>query len=318
MALPVCCHESLHTMACKRLSVKIPLPFNAGKWQITCLFVSAMIYRSGGWKQESAMRDILSDLEAELAVGQADPMGSAQRSMRTRLPKRFYEQVEVRQNDNGGFEILLDGRPVKTPGMTILSFVTEAAARLVADEFAAQRDVLDPKLMPCYRLANTAIDGVASDMQSVVEDILRFCGSDLLCYRAEAPEELVNRQRAVWDGPLAWVENKLGAQFTLAEGVMHITQPRATIAAFGAQIKPINDPVVLAALHSMMTLTGSAILALAVFDTHMSAAEAWNSAHVDEDYNIEQWGEDEEAKERRTARWAEMDAADRMIKALID
>jgi len=262
------------------------------------------------------VRDILTDMEKALVDGQADPMGSAQRSMRPKLAKRFYKDVTVAEAENG-YAVLLDGRTVKTPAKIALTFANEKAAQLVAGEFAAQIEVLDPMLMPCYRLANTALDGVSLDMQAVVEDVLRFCGSDLLCYRADGPEELVKRQRDAWDGPLDWAENLLGAQFILAEGVMHVAQPRETIAAYGAQIKPIDEPMVLASFHSMMTLTGSAILALAVFKDHLSAADAWNAAHVDEDHVIEQWGEDQEAKERRAYRWAEMDAADRMLKALL-
>lgn len=261
------------------------------------------------------MRDILTDLEEILAQGQADPMGSAQRSMRPKLAKRFYKDVAVSQQADGAFAVLLDGRPVKTPGKKSLAFVKAPVAQLVADEFAAQKEELDPVTMPCFRLANTAFDGVALDMQAVIEDILRFSGSDLLCYRAEGPEDLVAKQRDAWDSPLAWVEALIGAHFNLAEGVMHVAQPRETIAGFGAQIRQIEDPVDLAAFHSMMTLTGSAILALATYKSHLSAAECWRAAHVDEDHVIEQWGEDAEAKERRVQRWAEMDAADRMIKA---
>lgn len=261
------------------------------------------------------MRDILTDMEKALAEGQADPMGSAQRSMRPRLAKRFYKEVSVSETGEG-FVVLLDGRSVKTPGQATLKFATKPAAELVANEFASQVEVLDPLLMPCYRLANTAVDGVSLDPQSVIEDILRFCGSDLLCYRAEGPDELVQKQRAAWDEPLDWADKLLGTQFNLAEGVMHVAQPRETVAAFGMQIKPIENPMVLAAFHSMMTLTGSAILALAVFKQHMSAADAWNAAHVDEDHVNEQWGEDQEAKERRIFRWSEMEAADRMLNAL--
>lgn len=261
------------------------------------------------------MRDILSELQDSFELPAPDPMGSAQRSMRPHLPKRFYKEVSVVEGE-GGFNIHLDDRAVKTPSKQTLVFLTKAAADHVALEFSAQREVLDPKLMPCFRLANTAADGVAQDMQAVKEDILRFCGTDLLCYRADTPEDLVNRQCAVWDGPLDWAENLLSAQFTLVEGVIHVAQPRETIAAYGAQLTSIDDPLTLSAFHSMMTLTGSAILALAIYKGHMSAADAWIASYLDDDYMIEQWGEDEEAKDRRAYRWAEMDAADRMMKAL--
>jgi hypothetical protein len=119
--------------------------------------------------------------------------------------------------------------------------------------------------MPCYRLVNTAIDGVATDPQAVLEDVVRFFGSDLLCYRAGDPEALVAAQRDAWDGPLAWAEDLAGSRFALAEGIMHVAQPRETLSAMGVHLRQITDPVALAALHSMTTLTGSAILALARF-----------------------------------------------------
>ncbi|QKV20533.1 ATPase [Oricola thermophila] len=242
-------------------------------------------------------------------------MASAQANMRRQLPKRFYEQVSTGERD-GAFHVLLDGRAVKTPGKNALAFATAGAAALVAKEFEAQGEEIDPATMPCYRLANTAFDGVASDMQSVLEDILRFSGSDLLFYRADSPRELVERQRRSWDPVVEWAERLAGIQLNLAEGVIHVEQPRELFTALGVHLKEVDDPVVLAAIHSMTTLTGSALLALAVRKGELTAREAWDAAHVDEDWNISQWGEDAEAKERRTRRWAEMDAADRLVKAL--
>lgn len=261
------------------------------------------------------MRDILADLDHGFETKRGDPMTAAQTSMRPKLPKRFYTDVTVEEGENG-FAILLDGSTIRTPGKIAIAVATRTAAQLVADEFGAQKDVLDPATMPMFRLANTAIDGVARDPQAVVEDIIRFSGTDLLCYRASEPQELVELQRRHWDGPLDWIEQRAGARFNLAEGVMHVTQPRETIAAFGNLLRPVSDPVMLAALHSMTTLLGSAILALAVFEGHLSHAEAWNAAHVDEDWQISQWGSDEEAEANRIRRWVEMDAAARMIDAL--
>ena len=136
------------------------------------------------------MRDILNDLEAGKLLSDPDPIRRAQIQMRTPLPKRFYKEVSVAAGE-GGFAVHLDGKAVKTPGKALLVLPTERAARLVADEFAAQGETLDLGSMPAYRLVNTAIDGVASDPQAVLEDILRFSSSDLLCYRADAPETLV-------------------------------------------------------------------------------------------------------------------------------
>lgn len=260
------------------------------------------------------MRDILSFADADKGEPN-DPMKSAQANMRQPLPKRFYEQVETGERD-GAHHVLLDGRAVKTPGKNALAFATPAAAALVAAEFDGQGKELDPAAMPCYRLANTAIDGVAADMQAVLEDILRYCGSDLLFYRAEGPDGLVANQRTLWDPVIDWAEGLAGSRFNLAEGIIHVAQPRETIAALGVHLKTVSDPIVLAAIHSMTTLTGSALLALAVWKGELSAADAWTAAHVDEDWNVAQWGEDSEAKSRRVRRRAEMDAADRLIKAL--
>ncbi|MAS03550.1 MAG: ATPase [Ahrensia sp.] len=260
------------------------------------------------------VRDILS-LSDPKADEPRDPMVSAQASMRAALPKRFYKQVETGERD-GVHHVLLDGRAVKTPGKNTLAFATPEAAGLVAAEFDGQGEEIDPNTMPCYRLANTAIDGVASDMQAVLEDILRYCGTDLLFYRADGPEGLEARQREIWDPVVDWADSLAGARFSLAEGVIHVAQPREAIAGLGIHLKTVTDPVVLAALHSMTTLTGSALLAIAVWKGELTAEQAWEAAHVDEDWNIAQWGEDAEAKARRVRRWSEMDAADRLIRAL--
>lgn len=262
------------------------------------------------------MRDILSF--SDPAEGEKrDPMESAQANMRRQLPKRFYKSVETGERD-GLHHVLLDGRAVKTLGQAPLALSTAAAASLIAAEFDVQGEEIDPAAMPCYRLANTALDGVAADMQAVLEDVLRYCGTDLLFYRADGPLGLTDRQRELWDPVVEWAESLGGARFQLAEGVIHVAQPREAIAAIGVHLKMVDDPTVLAALHSMTTLTGSALLALAVWKGELTAADAWTAAHVDEDWNIAQWGEDAEAKARRAKRWAEMDAADRLVRALRD
>ena len=244
-----------------------------------------------------------------------NPMKAAREAMRAPLPGRFYAEVAVAA-DEDGFAVRLDGGTARTPGGNPIRLATGPAARIVADEFAAQGAVIDPATMPAWRLVNTAIDGVATDRQAVVEDMVRFFGSDLVCYRADAPAALVEAQRARWDAPLDWAESVAGARFALSEGLMHVAQPRQTLAAMGALVGRVADPVALAALHSMTTLTGSAILAYGTFRGAWSAAEAWRAAHVDEDFNIAQWGEDAEAKARRDRRWTEMDAAARMARAL--
>jgi len=261
------------------------------------------------------MRDILEDMEAGRLLSDADPVKRAQNQMRTALPKRFYTDVTVEGDDNG-FVVKLDGRAVRTPAKAVLALPTRQSAQIVADEFAAQQDVIDPVTMPATRLVNTAIDGVASEADAVAEDILRFASSDLLCYRADSPEGLVARQNEAWDPILDWASAMLGARFLLAEGVIHVTQPPASIAALRIHLDQRREPVRLAALHLMTSLTGSALLALAVDAEEITAEEAWRAAHVDEDWQIEHWGQDSEAVARRNARWRDMNAAARTIAAL--
>src|SRR5690606_27493073 len=128
------------------------------------------------------------------------------------------------------------------------------------------------------------------DPQALVEDIMRFSSSDLLCYRAEGPDTLVRRQNEAWDPVIDWAGGWLGARFNLAEGVMHVEQPREAIAAIGIHLRQRAEPFRLASLHVMTTLTGSALLALAVDFGELDAEAAWNAAHVDEDFQAGQWG----------------------------
>jgi chaperone required for assembly of F1-ATPase len=261
------------------------------------------------------MRDILNDLEAGKQLSDPDPVRRAQIQMKAPLPKRFYKEVSVVPVAEG-HAIHLDGKPVRTPGRALLALPTERAARLVADEFAAQVEIIDPVSMPVTRLVNTAIDGVATDPQAVLEDILRFASSDLLCYRADGPQGLVIRQNEHWDPVIDWARATLGARFNLAEGVIHVEQPRETIAVLGAHLARRAEPLRLAAMHLMTSLTGSALLAIAVEAGELDSEAAWNAGHVDEDWQIEHWGQDAEAVARRSARKRDMMAAAGLIEAL--
>ncbi|OWV75115.1 ATPase [Rhizobium sp. R339] len=252
------------------------------------------------------MRDLLNDLSEGLS--HPDPIRRAQIQMKKPLPKRFYSEVAVAEHEDG-FAITLDGKLVRTPARQALAVPTEALARLVAAEWEAQSEVIDPITMPVTRLVNTAIDGIATNTQAIFEDILRFSSTDLICYRAEGPERLVERQAERWDPVIDWAANDLGARFILVEGVMHHEQPREATAAFAVTLKRHESPMALAALHTITTLTGSAILALAFAEGRVTMEEAWSLAHLDEDWTIEHWGSDEEAEERRAKRFAEFKAA---------
>ncbi|MFN3546444.1 MAG: ATP12 family chaperone protein [Mesorhizobium sp.] len=260
------------------------------------------------------MRDILNDLEGSF-LSDPDPVKRAQIQMRQPLPKRFYKEVSVAPFE-GGYGVHLDGRPVRTPGKGPVALRTEAAARLIADEFAAQEKEIDPVRMPATRLVNTIIDGVARDPDAVLEDILRYASTDLLCYRAGSPERLVELQAQAWDPVLDWARNRLGARLVLAEGVMHVEQPREAIASIGVHLRLDTDPFRLGCLHVMTTLTGSALLALAVDAGEIDAEAAWTLAHVDEDWTISQWGEDAEAAVARANRHRDMRAADALLRTI--
>lgn len=260
------------------------------------------------------MRDLLNDLEAGRAA-QRDPNEAAREAMRVQLPIRFYKTAGFEAED-GGFSVRLDGKQVRTPGRRPLVLPTARAAGLVADEFEAQAEKIDPMTMPVTRMVNTTIDGVADDVQAVLEDILRYASSDLICYRADTPQELVKRQGDAWDPVLDWLQGLLGARFMLAEGVMPVEQPRETIAVLGAYLAQRREPFRIAALHVMTSLMGSALLALAVDGEKLDVERAWAAAHIDEDWNIEQWGEDAEAASRRAHRLLEMRAAGALLAAL--
>jgi chaperone required for assembly of F1-ATPase len=259
------------------------------------------------------MRDIFPDPSEVLS--HADPTRRAQIQMHKPLPKRFYSEVSVSEGE-GGHAIHLDGKPVKTPAKKPLAVPTAALAELLREEWAAQTDVIDPGTMPVTRLVNTAIDGVTADSQAVFEDILRFSSSDMLCYRAEGPENLVARQNEKWDPVIDWAANELGARFILIEGVMPQEQPKEAIAAFAVTLRKYDTPIELTSLHMVTTLTGSAILALAFAEGRITAEEAWTLAHLDEDWTNEHWGTDAEAEHRRAKRLEEMQAAARAFQAL--
>jgi chaperone required for assembly of F1-ATPase len=231
------------------------------------------------------------------------------------LPKRFYESADVAaaEGEEGGFVVQLDGRPVRTPKRRLLLVPDRDLAQAIAAEWNAVADVIDPADMPLTRLANTAIDGVADTMEAVAQDAARFAETDLICYRAEDPEGLVARQTEVWDPLVDWARDDQGLRLNLAGGVMHVAQPPETLERAHAHLAAL-DAFALTGLHVMTTLTGSLVIALAVARGRLSVEEAWAASLVDEDWQISQWGDDEEALRRRQTNWLEMEAAARLAR----
>lgn len=226
-------------------------------------------------------------------------------------PRRFYKAASVAPRGSA-FRLLLDGKPVRTPARNEMLLPTRALADAVAAEWDAQSERIDPVTMPLTRLVNSAIDGVMGREAEVRADVVKYAGSDLVCYRAEGPAELVRRQSEAWDPVLAWAREALGASFHVAKGIMPTVQPAQARTSIARAVEA-HSAFDLAALHVMTTLMGSALLALAHARGHMSADDAWAAAHVDEDWQISQWGGDAEAEARRERRWMEMQAASRLI-----
>jgi chaperone required for assembly of F1-ATPase len=240
-------------------------------------------------------------------------MESAQRLARPALPRRFYK-VAAAVPHEAGFAVALDGRLTRTPARKYLAVPQLALAEALAAEWDAQVEEIDPGRMPLTRLVNSAIDRVSPEMAAVREDVVSHAGSDLLLYRAEGPQSLVDTEESLWGPILAASEAALGTRFTLAEGIVHVEQDVATLAAVDRALASF-DPLALAALHSMMTLTGSALIALAFARGEITAEEAWAAAHADEDWQAARWGRDEEAFAARERRWEDMQAAAAVLKA---
>ncbi len=227
------------------------------------------------------------------------------------LPRRFYKAATCGP-DGDGFAVLLDGRAARTPGKQKLAVASRVLAEALAEEWGAQGTSINPATMPLSRIVIVALDGVAGNERAVAEDIIAYAGSDLVCYRATSPPGLVELQATHWDPVIAWAAGRLGARFKVAEGIVHVTQDADALDRLRGQLDG-RDAIRLAALHVMTTLTGSALIALAHADEFFGVEAAWQAAHVDEDWQKRQWGEDEEAAERRERRWRDMQAASRIL-----
>jgi chaperone required for assembly of F1-ATPase len=250
------------------------------------------------------MRELFEDIPP------ADPMEAARRGGRPALRRRFYINATTGTTPQG-HALQLDDKPAHTPAHRLLIAPASALAQAIAAEWNAQSDLIDPATMPLTRLANAVIDGVADMPQPVAEEIARYLASDLLFYRAASPEGLVERQARHWDPILAWSRDELGAHFKVGQGIVYIAQPPAALSAASAAIP--TDPWRLGAAHVATTLTGSALIALAMARGRLSTDAAWQAAHVDEDWNMAQWGQDEMAVARRAFRLAEFQAAAKVL-----
>lgn len=235
--------------------------------------------------------------------------------LKPQLPKRFYQRAASVGRREGGYGVELDGCPVRTPGKSLLKLQCRPLADAVAAEWEAQEKVINPAIMPLTKLANTAIDRIEPDNSNALNEILPYAGSDLLCYRASNPRSLQQQQAEIWDPYLQAVEGKLGAKFIITNTISHVDQPDSAISAIAGWLENLSA-FQLAAVHTLTTLSGSVILAFAAVEGFARAGEIFHAAHVDEHWQIAQWGEDAEAKQRLDLRLSEIKAACRFLDLL--
>ena len=228
--------------------------------------------------------------------------------------KRFWKSAAVVRVD-GGYAVELDGRPVKTPARAELAVPTSALAEAIAAEWNESPDEVDPRAMPLTGLANAAIDRVAAGKDAFAADLARYGESDLTCYRAEGPETLVKRQTESWDALLGWARRRYDIDFATCSGVMHITQPEETVRKLGHAVASL-DSFHLAGLAPLVTIGGSLVAGLAVLEKMMPASEAWEAVSLDDRWQLEQWGDDPEARVALDARRRDFLVAARFLELL--
>ncbi len=228
--------------------------------------------------------------------------------------KRFYREVEIVPVERG-FAVMLDGQPIKTPAKQAMIVPNAALATAIAAEWEAQQDEIRPSLMPLTRLASTAIDRVAPQRDQIVQQIAAYAGTDLVCYRAAHPPELMARQQAAWQPLIDWAVLRYDAPLEVTAGVIPISQPPASVRAFAAAVAR-HDDFALAALHLATGACGSLVIVLALIEGRLDAAEAFSASQLDESFQIEAWGEDEEQARRRRALAEDIAAAARFLSLL--
>lgn len=225
--------------------------------------------------------------------------------------KRFWKDATA-EPAPGGWAVRLDGRPVKTPAKALLLLPTEPLAQAVAAEWQAQDGAVNPATMPFTKMANTVIDGIVPRHAEVVAHIAEWGGSDLLCYRAEGPAALAARQAAGWDTLLDWASETFGARLTVTRGIMPVPQPTAALDALRGAVAA-HDPFRLAALHDLVTIPGSLVMGLAVARGRLTAEQAFDLSRIDEDWQAELWGQDDEAAESAARKRADIVAAGQFL-----
>ena len=232
--------------------------------------------------------------------------------------KRFYKETAVDAGD-GGFRVLLDGRPMRTPAKAVLVVPTRALAEAIAGEWRAvpEKVEINPAHLPLTRLAATGLDRVASQRARVIEDTAKYGASDLLCYRANDPSSLVQRQAATWQPLLDWAAERYGASLAVVSGTTFVSQPHGALAALRGAVAAHSD-LALSALYNLTHIAGSLVIALAVSEGRLSGTEAFTAAQLDELFQIERWGTDPLATQRHEGIQRDLEACARFLALLGD
>ena len=228
--------------------------------------------------------------------------------------KRFWKEVDVVEDD-AGWSVRLDGRPVKTPARAPLVVLTRALADAIAEEWRSIEGDIDPRAMPLTGLANAAIDRVEPERLAFAGGLARYAEADLACYRAEWPPELVQRQGEAWDTLLGWARRRYDVDFSTTSGLMHVHQPQATIERLAYEVAAL-DAFRLAGLSPLVTTGGSLIAGLAVLEKALAADEAWGAVSIDDRWQLEQWGSDAEAETALENRRCDFMAGARFLELL--
>jgi chaperone required for assembly of F1-ATPase len=227
--------------------------------------------------------------------------------MKPSLKKRFWKEAAVVQTEDG-YNVTLDGHPVRTPSKSALVIRYRSIADQIAAEWMAQEEEVDPTTMPATRMVNSVIDKVSINADAIVEMLSEYAGTDLLCYRATTAQSLIDEQARLWDPLLQWSADVLNAPMNVTSGVMFTTQDEASIQVYSLKLKNLNH-YQLAGVHDLITISGSAVIAVALISNHISMEQAWAAATVDEAWQEKQWGADDEAQETLKKKRADFDFA---------
>jgi chaperone required for assembly of F1-ATPase len=228
--------------------------------------------------------------------------------------KRFWKRAEAVQGE-GGWQVALDGKPLRTPARAVLAVPGVKLVRAIADEWNSVHGEVDPRAMPLTGLANAAIDRIAPDRATFAAGLAKYAEADLACYRADNPKELVDRQRAQWDELLGWARRRFDVDFAVTSGITHVEQPAVTVERLAHEVAAL-DAFRLAGLSPLVTASGSLVAALAVLDGAWSAEQAWDAVTIDDQWQAERWGSDAEAEKALAGREADFLAGARFLKLL--